>query len=168
MADFKLVKSLILQLESGHNDTNTDLGGETMLGISKRQYPDLDLKNLTIAQGLDILKRDFWDKFRIGEIEDQDIANCIFMALINIGNNACISIVQNSLNIFRTIDIKLKIDGVLGTKTLEILNNLDMNYTEYFLNNFKLKLISYYLKIADTNILQRTNFRGWVRRVLLS
>lgn len=42
------------------NDPN-DPGGETNWGVSKRSYPDLDIKNLTRDQAKGIYLRDFWE-----------------------------------------------------------------------------------------------------------
>ena len=41
-----------------------DAGGETNFGISKRQYPNLDIKNLTKQQAADIYKRDYYAKVK--------------------------------------------------------------------------------------------------------
>ena len=43
------------------NDPN-DPGGETNWGISKREYPDLDIKNLTRDEAKAIYLRDYWGK----------------------------------------------------------------------------------------------------------
>ena len=42
------------------NDPN-DPGGETKWGISKRAYPDLDIRNLTPLQAANIYATDYWD-----------------------------------------------------------------------------------------------------------
>src|SRR5688572_24264776 len=36
-----------------------DTGGETKYGISKKSYPSVDIKNLTLDQAIAIYKRDF-------------------------------------------------------------------------------------------------------------
>ncbi len=38
-----------------------DPGGETNFGISKRSYPNVDIKNLTRVGAIAIYKSDFWD-----------------------------------------------------------------------------------------------------------
>ena len=48
--------------EAGYTTGRGDPGGETKYGISKRQYPHLDIKNLTLEQAKQIYKRDYWDK----------------------------------------------------------------------------------------------------------
>jgi len=53
----------ILTLEGGYSIDPDDPGGETKYGISKRSYPNIDIKNLTPDQAFEIYKADFWDKF---------------------------------------------------------------------------------------------------------
>ena len=38
----------VLEHEGGYVNDPDDLGGETKYGITKRFYPDVDIKNLTI------------------------------------------------------------------------------------------------------------------------
>jgi lysozyme family protein len=64
MSAFDKVINRILSSEGGYVNHPKDPGGETNWGISKRSYPNLDIKNLTRQQAIDIYKRDFWDKIR--------------------------------------------------------------------------------------------------------
>jgi len=52
----------VLRWEGDYSNDPNDTGKETRWGISKRAYPDLDIKNLTISQAKEIYKRDYWDK----------------------------------------------------------------------------------------------------------
>ena len=47
--------------EGGYANDPNDPGGETNYGISKRSYPDLDIKNLSLSNAISIYKRDYWD-----------------------------------------------------------------------------------------------------------
>ena len=47
--------------EGGYCEVQGDPGGETNWGISKRSYPDVDIKNLTKEGAKAIYLRDFWD-----------------------------------------------------------------------------------------------------------
>ena len=50
-----------LQHEGGYvNDVN-DAGGETKFGISKRAYPSLDIKSLTLEQAIEIYKNEYFN-----------------------------------------------------------------------------------------------------------
>ena len=62
MAEFKAAFQLVIANEGEYVNDPQDPGGETKFGISKRSYPQLDIKNLTIDQAQNIYKTDFWDK----------------------------------------------------------------------------------------------------------
>jgi lysozyme family protein len=49
------------RIEGGYVFHPKDPGGETKYGISKRSYPNVDIKNLTKGQAMDIYRRDFWE-----------------------------------------------------------------------------------------------------------
>lgn len=51
---------LSLSYEGGYVWDNRDPGGETHFGISKRAYPHLDIKNLTLEEAKEIYRRDYW------------------------------------------------------------------------------------------------------------
>jgi lysozyme family protein len=75
MADFNISIETILTNEDGYVFNPNDPGGETNYGISKRAYPNLDIKNLTRDAAKEIYRRDFW---RYDSIVNQDVATKIF------------------------------------------------------------------------------------------
>lgn len=46
--------------EGGYVNDPADPGGETKYGISKRSYPQVDIKNLSLQDAKNIYYRDFW------------------------------------------------------------------------------------------------------------
>jgi Glycosyl hydrolase 108 len=50
----------LFEAEGVYSNDPVDRGGETKYGISKRSYPDLDIKNLTKEQAIAIYYKDFW------------------------------------------------------------------------------------------------------------
>lgn len=64
VVDYDKVLSFITSpdIEGGYVNNPKDPGGETKYGISKRSYPELDIKNLTKEQAKTIYKRDYYDK----------------------------------------------------------------------------------------------------------
>jgi len=54
--------SRVIQHEAGYVNDPDDPGGETKFGISKRQFPGLDIKNLTIEQARTIYSREYWHR----------------------------------------------------------------------------------------------------------
>jgi lysozyme family protein len=80
--------------EGGYVNNPSDPGGETNWGISKRQYLNVDIKNLTRDQAKDIYKRDYWD--RCGNILSNAMKFQMFDAAVNHGLPNAIRMLQNA------------------------------------------------------------------------
>ena len=74
MTNFQTAIKFVLQWEGGYANDSVDPGGETNYGISKRSYPDLDIKNLSIADAIEIYKRDYWD---LHNLDSEESPMCI-------------------------------------------------------------------------------------------
>lgn len=59
---FQIALDKILKSEGGYVNDPSDPGGETNLGISKRAYPNVDIKSLTPETVAPLYKRDYWDR----------------------------------------------------------------------------------------------------------
>lgn len=59
-SDFDKAIDFVLRWEGGLADHEADPGGLTNFGISQRSYPDLDIRNLTREQAIEIYRRDYW------------------------------------------------------------------------------------------------------------
>lgn len=59
---FEMAINFVLPQEGGYVNDPKDLGGETNFGISKRKYPNVDIKNLTDLGAVTIYRRDYWDR----------------------------------------------------------------------------------------------------------
>ena len=57
---FRKAVDRLLGHEGGYVFHPRDPGGETKWGISKRSYPDLDIKNLSREYAISLYKLDFW------------------------------------------------------------------------------------------------------------
>ena len=60
----------LLGHEGGYSNDPSDPGGETNWGISKRSYPDVDVKNLTREGAKALYLRDFWQRIAADEMPD--------------------------------------------------------------------------------------------------
>ncbi len=161
---FSNVAPMIIKAEGDKDvDSPSDHGGETKYGISKREYPDLDIANLTESEALTILDRDYWQKYNLSQIENQAIANQLFFMIVNMGATDATRIAQVSVNACGRGIIRSTVDGVLGPQTILALNSLG---DQWLSNRLRLETIRYYLGITDHDRSQIPNFRGWVRRAL--
>jgi len=155
MADFYKEIDKVLQREGGYVNDPHDKGGETNFGISKRAFPNVDIKNLTAEKARAIYKDNYWDKIKGDNIESQLIAGEVFDMAVNAG-------VRTSSKMTQAI-IGTLADGVIGSKTLDVLNNVD---DEKFVISFKLARVARYTNIANNNPTQRKFLRGWINRAL--
>jgi lysozyme family protein len=62
-SEFLTAVERVLADEGGYVCNPSDPGGETNFGITKRSYPDLDIKGLTREDAIAIYWRDWWTKY---------------------------------------------------------------------------------------------------------
>lgn len=62
MMKFTLPWEGVKDLDGGYTNDPRDPGGETHFGITKRDYPDVDIKALTLEAALQIYFREYWLK----------------------------------------------------------------------------------------------------------
>lgn len=149
MADFNIAIPIVLRNEGGYVWDANDSGGETKYGISKRSYPNLDIKNLNVAQATVIYLKDFW---KFGGINDQDVANKLFDSYVNMKHIA-IKLIQRLVNVPQ--------DGEYGPATERAINQYDPGM---LLAHFKESLINHYQNIVKANPAEGKFLVGWLRR----
>lgn len=167
MAKFELAIPRILKWEGGYVNHPNDPGGETNMGITDRldgrvdhmvdvdgdDYPDVNIKDLTVDQAKEIYKREFWDKMLGDFIESQALAEIIFDGFVNCGKNG-IRLLQDILNV--------EVDGYFGPRTLQVLNLCDER-TVY--HKYKQARIDYYNNLADKKPALEVFRKGWLNRI---
>lgn len=126
-----------------------DPGGETKYGISKRAYPQLDIKNLTLIHAQAIYRRDYWDKCRCGELPT-GVALDVFDAAVNSGPAQAARWLQ--------IAVGAKADGIIGPATLAAVRQLPAQAVRARLSGARLDFM--------TNLPTWPAFgKGWARRI---
>lgn len=68
--NFDVAFDRLMGHEQGYVNNPKDPGGETSWGISKRSYPNLNIKKLTREDARKIYRRDFWDRIHADEMYD--------------------------------------------------------------------------------------------------
>ncbi len=106
------VKRLLAD-EGGYADRPRDPGGETRFGISRREYPELDIKNLTREQATEIYWRDWWRKFGYGALPSPLSAKMLDLA-VNIGPSEAARCLRRAL---RSCGVTIAENGILGPWT---------------------------------------------------
>lgn len=109
MSYFDQCFAMLVGHEGGYVNDPRDPGGETRYGISKRAYPDVDIRNLSLEQAKAIYKRDYWGRCRCDELPE-GVAFDVFDAAVNSGPGQAIRWLQRAVG---AAD-----DGVIGPITL--------------------------------------------------
>jgi lysozyme family protein len=153
MSDFRLAIQKTLIHEGGYVNNPNDAGGETNFGISKREYPNLDIKNLTQDQAIEIYREGYWKPF-YSQINSQLIADKLFDLGVLFGVGTAVGILQLSANI--TVDHKF------GPNTLAAVNQSD---EASLLAAYKTNMVTHAFNIVAAKPQNRVFLKGWANRI---
>jgi lysozyme family protein len=138
----------LLGNEGGLSDNAADPGGLTRWGISRRAYPNEDIRNLTQDRARELYKRDYWDKCRADELPDE-IRFDVFDAAVNSGIGQSVKWLQKAAG--------TNPDGILGPQTMDAVTLQGANLTARF-NGYRLLFM--------TDLPTWSTFgKGWARRI---
>ncbi len=178
MADFNPCFEKVINLEGGYvlHEVPGDRGGMTYAGIARNSWPkwpgwpkieageiDGDLTEMV----REFYRREFWDRIRGDEIQQQTAAFMIYDFAVNAGIKAAVRITQRL--------VEATPDGVLGPKTVGKLNNMlqDEKDTRLFVAYYSLLKVFRYKDICRNDSRRnkdqvRSNLKflpGWINRV---
>lgn len=153
----------LIGIEGGYVDDPVDRGGETKFGISKRAYPNVDIKNLTLEDAKQIYWNDFWNPLLLAQCNWYQHKLEIFEQAVNFGKWRATIHVQQALHFLGRTDILA--DGVMGPKTMAALNELKHEKAVIFLKIMNGLQFSFYLEIVKARESQKRFFVGWIKRV---
>lgn len=112
MINFEKCFEFIKQWEGGYVNDPDDLGGETKYGITKRRYPSLDIKNLTLSKAKEIYYNDFWKLAKCDDLPEP-LRLLHFDCAVNQGPKTAARMLQMAIGKDEVI-----VDGVIGPITL--------------------------------------------------
>lgn len=121
----------------------------TKFGLAANTYPNLDIKNLTLAQAKAIYKKDWWDKLGADGMHSAIVFQLWDFA-INAGRSRAIKELQQAVGV--------PADGIIGPQTLAAVNAHD-------LNDVILSLTAERLKFYTSLSTFKTYGKGWTNRV---
>mgnify|MGYP003124666603 CR=1 FL=1 len=144
----------VLESEGGYVNDKHDAGGETNLGISKKAYPDLDIKNLSVEQAKQIYYEDYWVK---AEQLPNQLREVYFDMVVNFGRRGAARVLQKACNGKNTY--KIKEDGLVGTATIGACKNLEPDRLRAY-------RVLKFAKIVIRKPSQEKFWFGWFRRAV--
>jgi lysozyme family protein len=166
MADFQSAVAITLQNEGGffHNQATGEIvnHGITLAFVRSSGYkPDADedfIQNLSTAEASAIYQTYFWNRYSIGSIDGQSLANKVFDLTVNMGP-AALKVLQSAVN---ACGGQCAVDGVLGPVSIAQINALD---AAQLLAEFKQLAAQRYQHIAANNQQLAGDLTGWLSRL---
>ena len=164
MAQFTIAVELLLLQEGGYNPKDAGNAGCANFGITQRWmynlvYPLLTwenaghaVKSLSRSQAITLYKIHMWDRYSMGGIQNQTVTNALLNAMVNMGEQTAVKILQRVL--------KVKADGVIGPITLTTLNR---SAPQDLLPLWKITLANRYRAIAAKK--PGSPLKSWLRRL---
>jgi lysozyme family protein len=134
----------ILEDEGGYVNHPSDPGGETKYGISKRAYPDLNIKRLTKEKAAEIYKRDYWYKSK-ADLLSRGLDYMHFDNAVNCGITGAAKMLQRAAGVDD--------DGIIGPITLAAAKNTT-------LEAYCIQRSLYYLRLGKVEF-----SKGWANRL---
>lgn len=162
--------NIVVDVEGGYSDRKSDLGGKTNKGISWKTWQDFaeptlgvkpteeNLKLLTKEDAKKIYTENYWNKYRIDEINDTDLKHLIFDVFVNNTGSAA-KIIQGVLSDDFKQDVE--IDGVMGSKTINKINEMD---SAAFYDKLLDARERHYHNLVKNNPSQKVNINGWIEK----
>jgi lysozyme family protein len=135
--------------EGGYVNDPRDPGGETNWGISKRAYPNVDIRNLSKDAAKEIYFRDYWQRARCNEY-DGAIGFQLFDCAVNTGIGQAIRFLQRAAGV---VD-----DGVVGVMTVAAIRSKN---AAAICAKFNAERLEFYTRLSTWSVYGA----GWARRV---
>ena len=146
-----------LKHEGGYVNDPKDLGGETNMGITKRFYPDLDIKNLTKEDAIKIYYKDYWVKNKVDDLPSR-LKHIYFDMCVNQGKRTAVKVLQRAIN---NKGGKLVVDGGFGPASKRALKKYKPSAER--VRCFRLK---HYYDLVKKKPEQEKFLFGWYRRTM--
>ena len=151
MEIFDEALEMVLIHEGGYIDDPHDRGGETKYGISKRAYPDVDIKNLTTAQAGEIYRTDYWDKCHCDSLPS-GVSIQLFDTAINCGVSRASKFLQECVG--------ATVDGKIGKQTLAAVEETYNDIGSDLIQKYTDRREKYYRSLKQYD----RYGRGWSKR----
>ncbi len=156
---FNNIINFTIKHEGGYVNHPNDPGGETNFGISKRQYPNLDIKNISSTKAKLIYFNDYWLKPKANKLNELT-SQVFFESCVNLGRRRATRHLQLAINIINK-NKTLVVDGLIGPNTIKESNKLnDKDLARVFLLN----KIDFYRVICNKRKKFRDFLLGWLNR----
>lgn len=167
MAEFAAAYPIIFGNEAGYVFDLTDRGGETMNGITRKNYPNWagwpivdahkPLQRGARISELDSLTKQFykrhqWDAVKADAFDSQEVATFVCDWYVNSGTHASKALQKC---------VGVAVDGIIGDATIHAVNAADSGK---LLAQLKKERIGFYRSIVANDASQKKFLKGWLSR----
>ena len=156
-ANFEKSLKYVLESEGGYSSDKIDRGGETYFGISRKAYPKEDIKNMTLERATEIYHSEYWMPIK-GDDLPSGVDYVVFDSAVNHGPKNAVMFLQKAAN---RMMAGLTVDGILGSKTL----NMVKNNGGILITDILRERDIFYSKIVANDPTQERFSRGWANRL---
>lgn len=157
MALFEPTIAFTLPWEGGYVNDPTDPGGETNFGISKRAFPNVDIKNLTLEGAKALYLDKYWNA-NLAALLDQNVANKIFDMTVNFGPTEGLVLLENALRQMGWAS------SMNGKWTDLAVTQVNKSHPGDLIIELRLQSVLFYDAIVAKNPAKATFRKGWLRR----
>lgn len=158
MPDFEQAVAAVLAHEGGYNNIPGDRGGETKYGISKKAFPDEDIKSLTVERAKMLYRVRYWVPAKCDQFVSQRVASKVFDLAVNTGVGRAGQLLQEAYNnLAYGNGPLLKVDGGIGPRTLAAVNS-ERDQDALFAS-LCFEQANHYVKCNQPSFI-----RGWLKR----
>lgn len=167
MSHFDTIVLETLNYEGGYSNNPNDRGGPTNFGITQNDLANFrghgvtaeDVKNMSIEEAKTIYKTKYWDPCGLDSVINYKKALVIFDQGVLCGTKTSAKRAQSSINAIGKG--KLLVDGVIGPKSIEAINQSDESQ---FCLEFIALTQHYFIDIVLRNQSQLVFLKGWINR----
>lgn len=151
---FQSALAFTLKWEGKLSEHPDDPGGLTNYGISQREYPNEDIRNLSRKRVEQIYRQDYWDKID-GDKLPPELAFVMFDYAVNCGVPRAVKDLQRLIHV--------EVDGVVGPKTIHALSFYSV---PYLVEQVLQARGRFYLRLIDRSARYQPFFAGWIARLI--
>ena len=162
MNRFEKIFDYLIKAEGGYSNDKNDKGGKTKYGIIEEEARDFgykgDMQDLTI----DFAKNIYLKKYYLGNKLDKLVNDKVALSICDFIVNSGAWGAKKAQAALNELGFDLKVDGILGAKSLAALNEVD---EAKFLEKYHDLQRRYYRVLAANKPSQKKFLTGWLNRV---
>ena len=162
MDRFEKIFDYLIKVEGGYSNDKNDKGGKTKYGITEEDARDFGYKGDMQDLTKDFAKNIYLKKYYLGNKLDKVVNDKVALSVCDFIVNGGAWGAKKAQAALNELGFDLRVDGILGKKSLAALNEVDENK---FLEKYHDLQRRYYRVIVANKPSQKVFLKGWLNRV---